>query len=192
MAALSSSFLYPRDALPPFLIPDSSTEIDTLRQYCDEFSHDQQRYYYQITGFRYLQYFAHYALPQLARISASRISQVLPRVVMDEIVDYLIESDGWRVRQHYHWVPNVFGGVVPFDSRHPHSQSIALQHRIWFRRREAFFLRQYLLLLEDHLVTVLHPLWVEARTLAIAAFADKAELQARINMTPRTFYYWTQ
>jgi hypothetical protein len=58
---------------------------------------------------------------------------------MDEIVDYLIDSDGWRYRQHHHWVPNVFGGVVPFDSRHPHSQSIALQHRIWFRRREVFF-----------------------------------------------------
>ena len=75
-------------AQPAFVSPVNDTEIVMLRQWCGEVSTDQHKYYYyEISGLLYRQGFAAYALPQLARIAASRLSQVFPRVVMDEIVD---------------------------------------------------------------------------------------------------------
>lgn len=171
--------------LPAFVSPESHAEIDLLRRSCAEFVTDQQRYYYEITGFRYLQEFADYALPQLARIAASRVYLVFPRVAMDEIVDNLIDRESWTLRAPSSWHPSAADVVLPFDAGHPHAQSFSIQHRVWCQRREVFFLRAYYLYLEDHSVTLLHPLWEDARTLAQAPVPSVHAFATRINMTPR-------
>ena len=174
-------------AQPAFVSPVNDTEIVMLRQWCGEFSTDQHKYYYEISGFLYRQGFAAYALPQLARIAASRLSQVFPRVVMDEIVDNLIDGESWLLPGPYWfaWHPNAGDAVLPFDPGNLYTGCFEPNHQAWCQHREVFFLRQYVEFLADHVGTVLQPLWLHERLLSEASTSSVRAFVLSINMTPR-------
>ena len=135
----------------------------------------------------------------------SRVYLVLPRVVMDEIVDNLIDRESWALRAPSSCHPSAAGPGHPhaprFELLHRvwcqrRAQRLPLQHRVWCQRREVFLVRAYHLYMEDRESTLLHPLW-EKYALALAqvpvpsVHASCSCIRAcigiatRINMTPR-------